>query len=157
MGDRSTIKKLQLKQLDKKLSQLKPSLDLIPKEGWVRAIREALGMSARQLAERMGVSQATLAKMEKGEVENTVTLKTLERIAEALDCRLFHALVPRSSLEDMVRRQARAAAEKLVKRVSHSMELEKQGVSRKRREEQIEELADEMARSLSRDLWEIVK
>ncbi len=151
------IKKLQLKQLDNRLSRLLPLLETQPREGWVRAIREALGMSARQLAHRMGVSQATLAKMEKGEVEKTITLKSLERIAEALDCKLVHVLVPKDSLEEMVRRQARATAEKLVKRVSHSMELEKQGVSQRRREEQIDELAEEMARNLSRDLWEDTK
>ncbi len=151
------IGKLKLKQLDNRLARLKLALTDLPKEGWVRTIREALGMSARQLAARVGVTQPTLAKMEKGEVEKTVTLKSLERIAEALDCKLVHFLVPKDSLEELVQRQARLTAEKLVKRVSHSMELEKQGISQRSRQEQIEELAEEMARNLLRDLWEKVK
>ena len=157
MADRSMMK-MHLKQMDNRLSRLRalPKFE-VPKRGWIRELREALAMSARQLAARVGITQSTLAKIEKGEVEKTVSLKTLDRIAEALECHLVYALVPKESLEALIRRQSRLAAEKLVKRVSHSMDLEKQGLPAPKRQAQIDELADEMARTLSKELWEALK
>jgi len=155
MTNSTQMKRLRLEQLDKRTERLKSVLEISsPRDGWIKQIREALGISARQLAEKVGVSQPTLAKMEKSEVERTTSLKTLDRIAEALECRLIYALIPKDSFEKLVRKRAYEAAEKLVKRVSHSMELEKQGLSTKKRQIQIEEIADEMARTLSKDLWE---
>lgn len=155
MNAKSEIRRLQLEQLDKRVGRLRAVLELSStREGWIRQIREALGISARQLADKVGVSQPTLAKIERSETERTVSLKTLDRIAEALECKVLYAFVPRDSFEKLVYRRALAASEKLVKRVSHSMDLEKQGISPKKREAQIQEMADEMARNLSKDLWE---
>jgi predicted DNA-binding mobile mystery protein A len=157
MANQRTIRKIQLKQLDTRLSELNRLQQQIPRIGWIKAIREALGMSARQLAARLGISQAAVAKIETGEVRKTTSLQTLERVAEALECKLVYALVPRDTLEKMVQRQAKLVAEKIVKRVSHTMELEKQGISPRREKEQIEELAQEMAQELARNLWEPIK
>lgn len=155
MGTNSEIKRLQLKQLDKRCGRLQKILELSSmREGWIKQIREALGMSARQLATKVGISQPTLAKIEKSETERTVSLKTLDKIAEALECKVIYAFVPRDSFRKIVYRRALAASEKLVRRVSHSMDLEKQGISSKERQAQIQEIADELARNLSRDLWE---
>lgn len=155
MAKATQMRRLPLEQLDKRTSRFRPLLEIsAPRDGWIKQIREALGISARQLAEKVGVSQPTLAKIEKSEVERTVSIKTLDRIAEALECNLIYALIPKDSFEKLVQRRAYQAAEKLVKRVSHSMELEKQGLPSKRRRAQVEEIAQEMARSLSRDLWE---
>lgn len=155
MGEKTEIRRLRLEQLDKRISRVKSVLQISsPRDGWIKQIREALGISARQLATKIGMSQPTLAKIEKSETERTVSLKTLDRIAEALECKLIYAFVPRDSFEKLVYRRALLASEKLVKRVSHSMELERQGISVKKRQAQIEEMADEMARNLSKDLWE---
>jgi len=155
MNDRLTIRKLKLNQLDTRSEKLKPLVRTsIPVGGWIREIRQSLGMSARQLAARVGISQATLAKFEKGETKRTVSLKTLDRVAEALECKLTYALVPIDSFESFVHKRAKQTAERLVKRVSHSMELEKQGISSRRKQGQIEDMADEMARAVSKEIWE---
>lgn len=99
-----------------------------PPRGWVRAIRDALGMTSRQLAARMGLAQSTIAALEKGEAAETVTLKTLRQAAEALDCQLVYALVPRTTLEEAVRTRARALAEGRLARVNHTMRLENQAL-----------------------------
>ena len=155
MSDTTQIRRLRLDQLDKRIGRLRSALQIsAPRDGWIKQIREALGISARQLAEKIGVSQPTLAKIEKSETERTVSVKTLDRIAEALECRVVYAFMPKDSFEKIVYRRAHLTAEKLVKRISHSMELEKQGISAKKRQAQIEEMADEMARTLSKDIWE---
>ncbi len=73
-----------------------------PSRGWLKAIREALGMTTAQLGQRLGVVQSRVVAIEQAEAKGTVTLNSLEKAAQALDCRLVYALVPRQSLEDAV-------------------------------------------------------
>lgn len=100
----------------------------VPRGGWVQAVREALGMSAADLARRMGTAQTTVLRLEAAEREARVQLDTLRRAADALDCDLVYALVPRQSLEAAVTNRARLKAGSLVSRVGHSMLLEDQQV-----------------------------
>jgi predicted DNA-binding mobile mystery protein A len=99
-----------------------------PPRGWVRAIRDALGMTSRQLAARMGVAQSTVAGLEKSEEAETISLKTLRQAAEALDCRLVYALAPKTSLDEAVRQRARKLAEEHLARIHHTMRLENQAL-----------------------------
>ena len=86
-------------------------------------------MTTRQLASRMGVSQPSVVKLEQSEANGTVQLATLRRAADALNCDLVYALVPREgSLEQTVLTQARHRATSLVDAVDRSMELEDQAV-----------------------------
>lgn len=94
-------------QLDTTLARFEPAADLAPpRKGWIRAIRNALGMSGRQLALRLGLSKQSVARMEKDEVTGALSLKTLRRVAEGMDCVLVYGLVPRESLEKMVHDRA---------------------------------------------------
>ena len=97
-----------------------------PRSGWIRAIRDALGMSTSELARRMGVSKARVGQIEQGERERTITLHTLERAAEALGCRVEYILVPREPLDDLVWAQAMAKARAEIGAVDHTMALEDQ-------------------------------
>jgi len=140
-------------RLDERLSALKPeSRFAVPPKGWIRAIRDALGMSAVQLGRRLAISQPSVADMEKSEVSGTIQLKTLRKAAEGLDCTLVYALVPNSSLEDLVQKRARGIARERLARIGHSMDLEAQGLSEAEREAQIEEYIREHVKE--RDLWE---
>jgi predicted DNA-binding mobile mystery protein A len=78
-------------------------------------------------------------------------LSTLERVAHALDCDLVYALVPRASLDDLVRQQARHTAEVRLATIRHSMRLEDQAVGDADTDELIDELADELIDR--RGLW----
>lgn len=98
----------------------------IPKDGWIRAVRTALGMSAVQLGKRLGVSQQAVAGFESGERAGTISLTTLSKVAEALDCDLTVSFTPKTSLEQTMRRQATAKARDERNRVMHSMRLEGQ-------------------------------
>ncbi len=100
-------RKLVRQQLDTTLGKFRPLLDIsTPPKGWIRAIRDALGMSGRQLANRVGVTKQRTALIEKQELAGTATLKTLRRIAESLDCVLVYGFVPRNSLEETIRNRA---------------------------------------------------
>lgn len=122
-----------------------------PNAGWIRAIRDALGMSGTELAGRMGVSQQVVSEIERSERQSTVRLSTLERAAEAMSCELVYALVPRESLSDSVRAQARRRAERHLARVAHHGRLEDQEVSAQEFSAQIEDLTDWFAER--RGLW----
>jgi predicted DNA-binding mobile mystery protein A len=102
-----------------------------PVRGWVKAIREALGMSTAQLAKRLGIKQPSVVALEQSEAKGTIELATLRRVAEALDCTLVYALVPKNPLETMVRDRARAFARRRLEPVEHSMLLENQKVKTK--------------------------
>src|SRR5437870_2077492 len=81
-----------------------------PVRGWIKAVREALGMTTAQLAKRLDVKQPTVVAMEQSEAKGTIELATLRRVAEALDCTLIYAFVPNKPLEAMVRERARLFA-----------------------------------------------
>ena len=149
----NSTRKIARQRLDERLSTLKPeSRFAAPPKGWVRAIRDALGMSASQLGARLGVKPQTVADLEKSEALGTIQLKTLRKVAEALDCTLLYALAPNSSLEDTIQERARRIARKEIARIGHSMDLEAQGLSKAEREAQIDDYIREHLRE--RDLWE---
>ena len=86
------------KHLEKKLSPLRGSQALArPSKGWVKAIRDALGMTAEQLALRIGVTKPRVYEIEKAEISNSITLESLERAAHAMDCQLVYAFIPRET------------------------------------------------------------
>ena len=154
MSDRVFTNNLRRKQLDRFFEENKGLRRLeCPKQGWIREIRDALGLSAAQLAARMGVRQSTVAKMEKTEQEETISLDSLRRAAEAMDCHLVYALVPRRTLEITLLEQAARRAQNIVGRVEHSMALESQERRSEETEAEIRELAAELARNLSREIW----
>lgn len=154
MRTRST--KLPLRrQLDVKLRRLaRFAPELRPRGGWVRTIRESLGMTLRQLAQRMGVSHVVVARIEEREGLGTVTLDTLRRAADAMDCELVYFLLPRRGLDAAVQAQAWKVAESMVGKVSHSMVLEAQGTGAHEQEQQIHDLAAELTRGSGSRIWD---
>src|SRR4051812_2500394 len=117
-------------RLDERLAPLHPADRFRPPpKGWVRGLRDALGMTGVQLARRLGVRPPSVAALEASEQNGTIQLKTLRRAAEALDCTLVYALVPNDSLEGAVRARARRIALRELGRVAHTMKLEAQETS----------------------------
>ena len=130
------------RRLDRRFEQLKPlTAAARPHRGWIRAIRDALGMSGRELAARMGVSQQTIADVERSEQQETIKLDTLRRAAEALDCELVYVLLPRTSLDQAVKMQARRKAARHLDRVAHHSRLEDQGVGAEDTAAELDDLA----------------
>jgi predicted DNA-binding mobile mystery protein A len=105
-----------------------PAKGARPHGGWIRAIRDALGMTAEDLADRMGLTQSAVTRLEKSERSGRIQLDTLQRAAHALECDLVYALVPRRNLDEMVAERARELALERLGRVEHTMALESQSV-----------------------------
>ena len=124
-----------------------------PFRGWIKALREALGMTPTQFAARLGVSRPRIVQLEKDEMNDAVTLRTLRHAAEALDCKLIYALVPNKPIEDLVRDRAVLVADEQLARTNHTMKLENQGVSAKRQKLARDQLIDDLMRG-DRRLWE---
>lgn len=125
-----------------------------PPKGWIRAIRDALGMTTAQYAKRLGVSQPRIVELEKSEQGGSVTLNTLQRAAEALGCRLVYVLVPERPLAEVVTKRAAEIAERQSRAIEQTMRLEDQAVednqaARALREQAIEDLLKRPAR-----LWD---
>jgi len=127
---------------------------LRPKEGWIRTLRKALGMSGPQLAVRLGVSKSQTSQMERMEMEDRITIKQLRRVADVLDCDLVYALVPRKEVNEAVYEQAWQKAEQLVRKVDVQMKLEAQQLSSEKLQEQIRMEAERLVREMPRDLWD---
>jgi len=148
-------KKLIREQLDASLSQFSPLYNTnIPRKGWVRAIRDALGMSARQLAERLEIAQQAVARIEKDEIDGSVTIKTMRRIAEQLDCQFVYGFVPKTSLNKTVQVRATQVAEKRLADVNQTMVLEDQSLYDKENTQVLVEMIDELVYTSPSNLWD---
>jgi predicted DNA-binding mobile mystery protein A len=143
---RAEFRSLRLKQLDRSLEPYKAAGKIPrPSKGWIRTIRQALGVSSGELARRLGTSRQLPLQLEKGEAEDRITLKSLRAAANALDCDLVYAIVPRAgSMEELIENRARVEAKKRVLGVEHSMALENQAAGR------IDETVEEETRRLVR-------
>jgi predicted DNA-binding mobile mystery protein A len=139
-------------RLDTKLTAIKP-LDrfAMPPKGWIRAIRDAIGMTGVQLGQRLGMTAQGVVNLERSEASGKIQFNTLRRAAEAMDCVLVYAVVPKTSLTEMVDRRAREIALRALRRVSHSMALENQQVDRDL-EKRVQTYIETALRD--RDLWE---
>jgi len=148
-------KKLVQEQLDETLKQFS-SLAAVnrPLKGWIRAIRDALGMNNRQLAQRLGVSNSRIPRIEQDEITGGLTLKTMNRVADELDCIFVYGFVPRTSLRETIRNQAESLAKKRFKKLMHTMELEDQGLSSNENKKVLDSLVEEIINSSSATLWE---
>lgn len=151
-----SLKGLRLRQLD---SALRPFQELrscqVPRRGWIAELRRALGMSSAQLGQRLGVTRQGVSALEHAEARGSVSLRSLRRGAEPLDCDLVYALVPRGTLEGLVDRQVRAVAGAMLGRASHSMALERQKVSDEETAAQVAELAERLRSEWPRNLWDL--
>jgi predicted DNA-binding mobile mystery protein A len=126
------------KQLDAKLKHLQLLIkNPAPKGGWLRAIRISLGLPAVLLAKKIGVKPASLSELEHSEANGTITLNSLRKVAAAMDCELVYAIVPRTSLDEILNQKAGEKARSILGRVGHSMKLEAQEVGARQSHEQI--------------------
>ena len=143
------------KALDSKIAALPPLQKMQrPHKGWIRAVKEALGMSSKQLAARLGVSAPRITALEKSEVEETVTLASLRRAAEALDCALVYSFVPKGSFEEVLQTRARRIAAEIIGKVDHTMRLEAQNLQSDKLNEEIENLAAQILREQHKIIWD---
>ena len=125
----------------------------IPPEGWLRTVRHALGMSGPQMAKRRGVTKARISKAEQDELRGSVTLKTMQSMAEAMDCRFVYAVVPDQEIEEVIKRRALQKAREQVNSASTHMALEAQALNDEQLAFEIDRIASGMLEKMPSDLW----
>jgi len=108
-------------------------------EGWLRAVRQAVGTPVEELARRQGVKRGEIFRLEKMERESRITLGALRRAAEAMDCELTYGLKPkRGTLSEMAAVRNAAWARVLRRRrVAADDRRSEQGKRRRRRDPQL--------------------
>jgi predicted DNA-binding mobile mystery protein A len=144
------FKELQIKSLDNRLLSYKELSK--PSEGWIRTIRKALSIPLSYLAETLNVSNQAIAQFEKSEIDETITLKSLNKVAQALNCRLHYVLMPEDkSLHRIIENRADIKAKQIVDEVDRSMSIEGQRV--KDKEKSISILKKELIEHFNSKLW----
>ena len=148
--------KIILSQTDRKIRQLAKSAGvIIPSSGWIFAIRQALGMSLRQLGNRMGITPQSVREMEEREKNGTVSLNVLRQFAKSMDMKFFYGFVPKQkSLEKLLEERAMKLAEDIVKRTSVNMELEDQKIGSGLIRKAIKEKAAELKQEIPKYIWD---
>lgn len=148
--------KLILEQIDRKILQLKKIEDLtIPASGWIYAIRQALGMSLRQLGNKMGITPQSVKEIEVREKNGTISLNVLRQFGKPLDLKLVYGYIPKDdSLEKIIEKRAEEIAREIVNRTSTSMRLEDQENNPKRIRKAIIDKTNEIKLEMPKYLWD---
>lgn len=141
---------MQIRALDKKTSSLSDARNIIPKgSSWINTVREAIGMTAVQLAKRLGVTQPRIARMEMN--EENLKLCTMKKVAEAMNCDFVYYFKPKTTFQDIVRNQAMKKAEEILLGVNLNMALENQDI---RTKEAIDDMADDFISGNTKRIWD---
>ncbi len=148
--------KLQFQQLNEKLEKITVLNNLVvPPIGWIKAIRNGLGMSMEQLGKKLSISKQAVMDMEKREKVGAVTLKSMQELAKAMDMQFVYGFIPNDgSLEQMIEKRALEIAKTIVQRTANTMKLEDQANSKERIEKAIKERAAEIINKTPKILWD---
>jgi len=146
---------LLVEQIDRKLAGFRDVKDMAPPpDGWLRAVRIALGMSLRQFGGRMRMTPQSAKELEVREASGSITLRSLREAAGALGMRLVYGLVPiDGSIDAMIERRAEQLAKEIVLRTSASMKLEDQENSPARLKKAVKQRAAMIKEEMPRYLW----
>ena len=142
-------------QLDKKLQPLKNfAVSEMPQQGWIKTLREALGLSAFQLAKMVGVERSRISRLEKAEPNGNLKLSSLKKIAQGLNMKFVYGFVPEDSLDSMIRNRARGLALKRLQKLDNTMRLEKQSLSAEEKETALNDMIEKILIDNPKELWD---
>ena len=149
-------KKLLVEQLDEKLKPFqKTEKVMVPNRGWINAIRTTLNMTMAQLGTRLNITRQGVKNIEESEAKGTISINSLKNAGEALDLKFVYGYVPKDkTFDNFINIKAEKLARKIVLRTNQNMQLEDQGITDKRVNESIKELAIEIKREMRKSLWD---
>ena len=141
---------LQIRALDKKTSDLKSAKNIVPQSsGWIKTVREAIGMTVSQLAARPGVTQPRITKMESN--EDNLKLSTMKKAAEAMNCEFVYYFKPKTTFQNLVDEQAQKKAAEVLKTVNVNMALENQEIAE---DEAVKDFASDLINTKIKQIWD---
>jgi len=143
-------------QLDNKIVGLQELNNIVlPPQGWIYSIRQAINMSLRQLGNKLSITPQSVKEIEEREKNGTISLKVLRQVAAALNMKFVYGFIPiEKTLEGMLEARAAELARSIVERTSVQMELEDQKNSPERIEKAIKEKAAEIKNEMPKFLWD---
>tara|TARA_R110000868_G_scaffold14075_14_gene65785 strand:+ start:753 stop:1214 length:462 start_codon:yes stop_codon:yes gene_type:complete len=149
-------KKLLIEQLDQKLAEFKDAgMVLIPEKGWINTIRTTFNMTRDQLGTKLNLTKGAIQKIEEREATGQITLNKLRDVGKALDMQFVYGFVPKDgTIENLINLRAEKLARKIVLRTNQNMKLENQGISDKKINDSIIDLANEIKREMRKSLWD---
>lgn len=141
---------MQIRALDKKTASLSDAKNIVPKgSSWINIVRKALGMTAAQLAGRLGITQPRIAKMESN--EENLKLATMKKVAEALGCEFVYYFKPKTTFQEIVQNQATKKAEEILLGVNLNMALENQSIATK---DAVQDLTSDFINENTKRIWD---
>ncbi len=144
------------RQVSEKLEILRQYRDKMPMYTgrWIKVVRQALGMTQAQLARRLGIQPQSLHNLEKNELNQSISIGSLKKVANALHCQIYIVFIPDKAIEKVVQENAMQTATKIIMDTAHTMDLEKQAPTEKFLKKQIKEVAEELIRNADKRIWE---
>lgn len=122
--------KLTIKNAENRRSEILKALSYMNvKPGWIKYTRSVFGMTLKELARLTGLSLPTIAQTEQREAQGKVTIDTLNKVANAMDCDLVYAFVPRDGISDLMQKKAMEKAKRTILKADTHMSLEDQKVT----------------------------
>lgn len=147
-------KKVVRQQLDQRIESLKVFLSSgMPQQGWIKTIREAVGLSSSQLGKKAGFDQSRISRLENAEKNGNLKVSSLQKIAKGLNMRFVYGFVPQQSLEQMVRAQAESVALKRMKTLNTTMGLEQQGLLPVEQKKALNDMIEKILVEQPKDFW----
>ncbi|HPS65906.1 MAG TPA: mobile mystery protein A, partial [Ignavibacteria bacterium] len=125
----------------------------VPREGWIKEIRSAFKLTYAQLAKKLSITPSAIKKFETNEINGKINLKSLNKIADAMNCKLIYALVPHESLEKIIDDRIDYVAVNMISHIDYSMMLEKQSLNGKILKEQMDNLKSKLKNNFSSKIW----
>lgn len=144
------------KQLDELIQSFESGKQHIyPPAGWIQAVRLALGMSFRQLGERLGISASAVTSFEKRELAESISLATLKKTAHALEMELVYYFKPKTgSINVTLKKQARKKAQEIINQSNQTMRLENQETDPASQKLELERLTKDLLYRMPSQLWD---
>src|SRR5271166_2422462 len=115
-------------------------------KGWLRTVRQAVGIPALEAAARIGVAKREIFRAEYTEIRGVISLKTLRRAAEALGCELVYGLRPKEGTltamaEAIEAGRAQRRTEAWARKLQKERDQRREAAKQKWREHERERLA----------------
>ncbi len=117
-----------LRHIEKRSKALRPVL-MHPQKGWIREMRQALGITLAKLGDLCGLATPTIAQAERRELEGKLSLETLRKTAEAMNCELTYSFIPKSDMTEFIEKKAYEKAKRILNVADTHMSLENQKVT----------------------------
>jgi transcriptional regulator with XRE-family HTH domain len=119
---------------------------------FIKSIRSQLGMSQKVLAKRAKIPQSTVSRIEQG--KRDVNLSTLNKILSAIECDLVIVPLLQDSIEVIRRKRARKSAQKQIRYLKGTMNLEEQQPDSRFIAELIKQEEEKLLQGPGTKLWE---